>query len=210
MEAIGRELLRVDIVPEITGLGALGHQIPHQMLELLVCVGEMFASMHQRCELVAMPFMGDESVSLQDRFQLPVRTVDFVTDRGQLLEVPGDLAFVPRRQDRIDVWKVPLSLASLLTGLVQSLGTTWGLLRHYWVLVKLVMTVLATALLLVHMQVADRVAGAAAQSALAGADLVGMRVQLVADAGAALVVLLVAVTLSVYKPRGRVSEIVSS
>lgn len=26
---------------------------------------------------------------------------------------------------------VPLSLASLLTGLVQSLGTRWGLFRHY-------------------------------------------------------------------------------
>ena len=26
---------------------------------------------------------------------------------------------------------VPLSLASLLTGLVQALGTTWGLFRHY-------------------------------------------------------------------------------
>jgi hypothetical protein len=32
---------------------------------------------------------------------------------------------------------VPLSLGSLLTGLVLSLGTTWGLLRHYWVLIKL-------------------------------------------------------------------------
>jgi hypothetical protein len=27
---------------------------------------------------------------------------------------------------------VSLALASLLTGLVQSLGTTWGLFRHYW------------------------------------------------------------------------------
>jgi hypothetical protein len=35
---------------------------------------------------------------------------------------------------------VPLSLASLLTGLVQSLGTTWGLFRHYWVLFKLLIT----------------------------------------------------------------------
>ena len=32
---------------------------------------------------------------------------------------------------------VPLAFASLLTGLVQSLGTTWGLSRHYWVLFKL-------------------------------------------------------------------------
>jgi hypothetical protein len=31
---------------------------------------------------------------------------------------------------------IPLSLASLLTGLIQSLGTRWGLLRHYWVFAK--------------------------------------------------------------------------
>jgi hypothetical protein len=98
---------------------------------------------------------------------------------------------------------VPLSLASLLTGLVQSLGTVWGLFRHYWVLVKLLMTALATILLLVHMQVVGRVAGVAAQTTVSSADLGGLRIQLVADAGAALVVLLVAVTLSVYKPPGR-------
>lgn len=27
---------------------------------------------------------------------------------------------------------VPLCLASLLTGLVSSLGTSWGLFQHYW------------------------------------------------------------------------------
>lgn len=45
---------------------------------------------------------------------------------------------------------VPLSFAALLTGLVQSLSTHWGLFRHYWVLTKLVLTVGATALPLVH------------------------------------------------------------
>src|SRR5882757_6067925 len=43
---------------------------------------------------------------------------------------------------------VPLAFASLLTGLVQSLGTPWGLFRHYWVLVKLLFTVIATTILL--------------------------------------------------------------
>jgi hypothetical protein len=47
---------------------------------------------------------------------------------------------------------VPLSLASLLTGLVQALGTPWGLFRHYWVLFKLLITVLATVVLLLYMQ----------------------------------------------------------
>src|SRR5258708_5172473 len=39
---------------------------------------------------------------------------------------------------------VPLSLASLLTGLVMSLGTPWGLFRHYWVLFSLALTIFAT------------------------------------------------------------------
>lgn len=97
---------------------------------------------------------------------------------------------------------VPLSLASPLTGVVQSLGTPWGLFRHYWVLAKLIITIPATVVLLLHMQPIGRLAAVAAEATLLGSDLRGLRVQLVANAGAALVVLLVATTLSVYKPRG--------
>ena len=97
---------------------------------------------------------------------------------------------------------VPLSIASLLTGLVQSVGTTWGLLRHYWVLFKLLIAVLAMVILLVHMQPINYVAKIAATAILSPSDLRAVRLQLVADAGAALLVLLVATTLSVYKPRG--------
>ena len=46
---------------------------------------------------------------------------------------------------------VPLAFASLLTGIVQSLGTTWGIFRHYWVIFKLLITVFATFVLLVYM-----------------------------------------------------------
>ncbi|MEU0170318.1 hypothetical protein ABZ214_33535 [Streptomyces iakyrus] len=97
---------------------------------------------------------------------------------------------------------VPLAFASLLTGIVQSMGTTWGLLRHYWVLMKLVLTVVATFLLLLHMQVADLVADVAARTVLSGGDLSGMRIQLVLDAAAAVAVLLTTTSLSIYKPRG--------
>jgi len=97
---------------------------------------------------------------------------------------------------------VPLSLASPLTGLVQSLGTTWGLFRHYWVLVKFLVTIPSTIVLLLHMRPISHIAGVAAETTLSSADLRGLRIQLVANAGAALLVLLVATTLSVYKPRG--------
>jgi hypothetical protein len=97
---------------------------------------------------------------------------------------------------------IPFSLASLLTGVVQSLGTRWGLFRHYWVLVKLLITVLAILVLQLHMQPIGVVARAAVETALSNADLRALRIQLMADAGSALLVLLVATTLAVYKPRG--------
>lgn len=97
---------------------------------------------------------------------------------------------------------VPLSLASLITGLVQSLGTTWGLFRHWWVVIKLLLTTIATVVLLIHMQPIGHLADAVREATLAGGELRGMRIQLIVDAGAAMLVLLVATTLSVYKPRG--------
>jgi hypothetical protein len=97
---------------------------------------------------------------------------------------------------------VPLSVAALLTGIVQSVGTTWGLFRHHWVVAKLGLTVLATVILLVHTQPIGRVAAVAAERMLSSADLRQLRIQLVADAAAALFALLVATTLSIYKPWG--------
>ncbi len=97
---------------------------------------------------------------------------------------------------------VPLCLASLLTGVVQSVGTPWGLLRHWWVLVKLVLTVVATALLLLHTQPIGHLGAVSAAGGGFGADLNGMRIQLVVDAAAALVVLVGATVLAVVKPRG--------
>jgi hypothetical protein len=100
---------------------------------------------------------------------------------------------------------VPLSVAALLTGIVQSVGTPWGLFRHHWIVAKLGLTVLATVILLVHTQPIGRVAAVAAERMLSSADLRQLRIQLIADAAAALVALLVATTLSVYKPWGLTS-----
>ena len=97
---------------------------------------------------------------------------------------------------------VPLCLASLATGLVQALGTPWGLLRHYWVVIKLLITVLSTIILLVHMRPITHMAEVAADSMLVSTDMRRLRVQLVVDAAAAVITLLVATTLSVYKPKG--------
>jgi hypothetical protein len=97
---------------------------------------------------------------------------------------------------------VPLCLASLLTGVIQSLGTPWGLFRHYWVVVKLSLTIVATLLLILHTQPVGYLADTAAGMTALGDDLRPVRIQLVADAGAALLVLLVTTALATFKPRG--------
>ncbi len=97
---------------------------------------------------------------------------------------------------------VPLALASLLTGLVQALGTRWGLFRHYWVLVKFLLTVFATIVLLLQVEPISYIAGVAAETTLSSADLRELRSSLVVHAGGGLIVLLATTILSVYKPRG--------
>lgn len=54
---------------------------------------------------------------------------------------------------------VPLGLAALITGLVQSLGSEWGLFRYYWILVKFALTIGAVTILLLHMPAVGRSSG---------------------------------------------------
>jgi hypothetical protein len=98
---------------------------------------------------------------------------------------------------------IPFCLASLITGLVQALGTKWGLFKHYWIVVKLFLTIAATILLLLHMQPISYLAGLASDTSFANTQEPWLRIQLIADAGAALLVLLAATTISVYKPWGK-------
>ena len=97
---------------------------------------------------------------------------------------------------------VPLAFASLATGILVSLTTSWGLFRHYWVVVKLILSVLATTLLLVHTRPIGMLASEARSGAMGSAEIGSMQFQLVIDAGAAIVALLVNVVLSVFKPQG--------
>lgn len=96
---------------------------------------------------------------------------------------------------------VPLALASLLTGLVMSLGTKWGLIRHYWVLISLVLTVIATAVLLVEVGVISSLADMAADPVTSDEHLRKMPSTLVHSVGGT-VVLLTVLVLNVYKPQG--------
>ena len=84
---------------------------------------------------------------------------------------------------------MPLAVLSCLTGLAQSLGGAWGLLRHWWVVCKIVITLPCSALLVLHL------------AALGGCATGTVR-QMAIDAALALFVLMVPLALSVYKPQG--------
>lgn len=99
---------------------------------------------------------------------------------------------------------VPFSIGALLSGLTLSLGTQWGLFRYYWVLVKFFLTLGATILLLLHMQPISYMAGIVSEVIISSSMFRSLRIQLIADAGGGLLVLLVATILSVYKPWGRI------
>jgi hypothetical protein len=95
---------------------------------------------------------------------------------------------------------VPLAHASLLSGIVLSLGTTWGVFRYYWVVLKLGITVFATVILLIYMGTFRQMAGVAADPVV---DLAIVRnASPIVHAILALVLLVAATVLGVYKPFG--------
>ena len=96
---------------------------------------------------------------------------------------------------------VPLAIASLVTGVAISLGTKWGLFRHYWVLISLVLTVLAAGVLLVETETIRAFARIARDEGTTTAQLDGLGNTLVHSIGG-MIVLLVILILNIYKPRG--------
>lgn len=92
---------------------------------------------------------------------------------------------------------VPLALTAVLIGIVLALGTPWGLFRHYWALVKLLLTLFATSILLLETRAINTMAAVAAM----GADPRDLPGSLPHSIGGALVLLAVLI-LAIYKPAG--------
>lgn len=104
--------------------------------------------------------------------------------------------------DLVTKWAlVPLALFAFSSGLVLSLGTKWGLFRHWWVVVTLLLTAAATAVLLVQLPVIAHRAEAAADPAMTADDLRDLGNLLLHSIGGFVVLLVIAV-INVVKPRG--------
>jgi hypothetical protein len=90
----------------------------------------------------------------------------------------------------------PMAVGTLLTGIILSLGTAWGLFRHYWIVAKLVLTVAVIVTGVVFV-------GAWVEQAIAtGSETASM--SLVSASLAHLLMLGAATVISVYKPWGRI------
>jgi hypothetical protein len=104
---------------------------------------------------------------------------------------------------------VPLAITAFVTGLVMSLATPWGLFRHYWVVISLILTLFSVVILILHMPSVSAIT-----SALRASDAAGLGAQAghgghggagggdLFHPGVGLVVLLIVTVLNIYKPRG--------
>ena len=97
---------------------------------------------------------------------------------------------------------VPLLVASLAIGVLCSLGTPWGLFEFYWVLAKLVVSLFALLVLGLQMDRIGFMARAAAGAADWAAPSFQNRFAPVLHSGGGLLVLLIPLALSYYKPKG--------
>jgi hypothetical protein len=98
---------------------------------------------------------------------------------------------------------LPMAAASFATGVVQSLGTRWGLLRHYWVVFKLGISVVASVVLIAYTQTLATFAEAAARSSWTPAELrILDSPSLLLHSCIAAILLTVATALAVFKPAG--------
>lgn len=96
---------------------------------------------------------------------------------------------------------VPLAVGSLVTGVVISLGTKWGLFRHYWVVISFVLTMVATAVLVVETGTINSFAAVAKDQSASAAELRALGTTLPHSIGG-MIVLLVVLVLNMYKPKG--------
>ena len=113
--------------------------------------------------------------------------------------------------EAVNVAFPPAAIATLVTGVLLSLGTKWGLLTYYWVATKLALTVgvVATGISLLDRLILRSISAPSAQSVGDGAVLGAPSAPtlLISLSAAHVLMLAVATVLSVYKPWGRTPPI---
>jgi uncharacterized membrane protein len=107
-----------------------------------------------------------------------------------------------------DLLLIPISLTAFVTGLLLALGTRWGLFRHWWVVVKFGLTLIAVVLIPLSLLpgIHDVVATVSATEPGTLADIGGAAPDLLAAGFVSTTMYTVNVVLSVLKPRRRTQQ----
>ena len=102
----------------------------------------------------------------------------------------------------------PAAVGALVTGVILSLGTKWGLLEHYWIVAKLALTVAAVlcGIFVVRPLVQQAIAATSGAAPLTTPDPGSGPMLLIATSAANVLMLGAATVISVYKPWGAIAR----
>jgi hypothetical protein len=173
------------------------------------------AAVHNRFPGVTTPSALARSItamtsSASARWRTPLLTVHLVTGVGAIgaalvllaLGIAGVRGADPRTvypaAHLVEAWVIaPLAVLALSTGLALALLSRWGLVRYWWVAIKLAITAVLTAVVFLVLE--PSLAATAAAESLTDAQ----RIRVALFPSAALALLVVNVVLGLAKPRRR-------
>ena len=123
VEAVPRELVWWDVLPDVPVRGGLAQQSTQKPLEVLLGASHVASSVEEGGHVVVVMPVLYESERLDDSLEPLYGRTALVPERGELLEVSGDLALMPGEKDRFDVGEVLVQRGPTNAGLL-------GDLRH--------------------------------------------------------------------------------
>jgi uncharacterized membrane protein len=118
---------------------------------------------------------------------------------------PATLVFSLQALELVSIWPLlACGLLCLLSGIVLGLGSRWGVVRYWWVATKLALNLVLTGLVVVSLQSEVVEQAALARRFSAGEAVTFDLSNLIYPPTVSPTLLLVAITLSVVKPWGRI------
>jgi MFS transporter, DHA2 family, multidrug resistance protein len=106
MQAVGSQLAGGHVVPDLPAPGGLAQQGGNELLQVPVRPGHVLALVQQGGQLTAVPALAGQAGVLPQDGRQPARRTGRGADGGEVLQVHGDVALVPGREDGLDVREV--------------------------------------------------------------------------------------------------------
>lgn len=118
---------------------------------------------------------------------------------------PATVAFSLQALELVSIWPLlACGLLCLASGIVLGLGSKWGVVRYWWVTAKLALNLILTGLVVASLQSEVTEQADLARRLAAGEAVTFDLTNLIYPPTVSPTLLLVAITLSVVKPWGRV------